>query len=108
MSPTNPTEDAHPTRKLLTLVCEATLEPLLIHDLPALGAHGYTITDARGRGDHGERDGAWPAAANVRIEVICDEATARAIVAFVQQRYYANYGMVAWLSEVEVLRPAKF
>lgn len=104
----NPTNDAHPTRKLLTLVCEATLEPLLTHDLPALGAHGYTITDARGRGDHGERDGAWTADANIRIEVICDEATARAIVAFVQERYYANYGMVAWLSDVEVLRPAKF
>jgi hypothetical protein len=104
----NSMNDAPATRKLLTLVCEATLEPLLIHDLPALGAHGYTITDARGRGEHGKRDGAWPAAANIRIEVICEETTARAIVAFVQERYYANYGMVAWLADVEVLRPAKF
>ena len=35
-------------RKLLTIVCEADLETLVVRDLKTLGARGYTITDARG------------------------------------------------------------
>ena len=38
-------------RKLLTIVCEADLETLVVRDLKALGARGYTITDARGDDD---------------------------------------------------------
>ena len=37
-------------RKLLTVVCEGALESRLIKDLLALGAKGYTVTDAHGTG----------------------------------------------------------
>jgi hypothetical protein len=30
------------------------------------------------------------------------------IVAHLQERYYANYAMVLWIEDVEVLRPPKF
>jgi len=95
-------------RKLLTIVCEADLETLVLRDLKALGARGYTITDARGDGTHGERDAAWPSSANIRIEVLCTEQTASQIVEHLQNRYYANYGMVTFLLDVQVLRPEKF
>ena len=94
--------------KLLTIICEAELESALIRELPALGANGYTITDARGRGAHGTRDAAWTPGANIRVEVLCSEPTALAIAEHLERRYYADYAMVLFVSEVAVLRPAKF
>jgi hypothetical protein len=95
-------------RKLLSVVCEASLEPALAADLMALGVHGYTIYDARGSGAHGRRDAKWPPSANIKIEVLCAEPTAMLILEHLQARYYANFGMVTFLSDVAVMRPEKF
>ena len=51
---------------------------------------------------------AWDEARNIRVEVICARAQAETLLAHLQVRYFANYAMVAYLSEVEVLRPGKF
>ncbi|MFC5299770.1 P-II family nitrogen regulator [Azospira restricta] len=93
---------------LLTVVCEASLEDDLVADLGTLGATGYTITDARGSGAHGVRDAAWPPGANIRVEVLCDGRTAEAIAHHLEERYYADYAMVLFTSDVGVLRPRKF
>ena len=95
-------------RRLLTIVTEATLEGTLVRDLETLGAHGYTITDARGKGSRGTRDATWTAQANIRIEVLCDAATASAICTALRERYYDNYSMVLYVGTVDVLRPEKF
>jgi hypothetical protein len=95
-------------RKLITLICEAPLERMLTGDIMSLGAHGYTVTDARGRGARGVRDASWREASNIRIEVVCDEATAKRISQFVQQKYYDHYAMILFLQDVAVLRPEKF
>lgn len=95
-------------RKLLSIVCEACLESRVAHDLGVLGARGYTVTDARGHGAHGPRDGNWPPSANVRFDVICDTPTAHAISRYLHEHYYQNYGMISYLSDVQVLRPEKF
>ena len=96
------------TRKLLTIVCEASLERSVVADLQRLGALGCTITDARGHGSHGERDGLWPPSANIRIEILCDLAVAKAITFNLQSRYYAQYGMIIFITDAQVLRPDKF
>lgn len=95
-------------RKLLTIVCEASLEPAIVADLLALNLHGYTISDARGSGTHGQRDSAWPPSANIRIEVLCAEEMALTILDHLQESYYANFGMVTFLSDVWVMRPERF
>lgn len=95
-------------RKLLTVVTEASLERVLAADIERLGAHGYTITDARGKGSRGARNASWTESSNIRIEVVCDDATAQAIADHLQARYYAHYGMILFISDVEVLRPEKF
>jgi nitrogen regulatory protein PII len=95
-------------RKLLTIVCEADLERTLVDELTAHGARGYTVTDARGHGAHGARDGLWPSAANIRIEVLCDDHLASAIAEDLEARYYQRYGMVIFIADVLVLRPGKF
>lgn len=96
------------TRKLLTVVTEAALENSLIRDLDRLGAHGYTIVDARGKGSRGVRNASWDASGNIRIEVVCDEQTAHTIAAHLQAHYYDDYAMVLFMSDIEVLRPEKF
>ena len=95
-------------RTLLTIICEAALESTLVREFGEHGARGYTITEARGKGDHGRRDAAWAPHANIRVEVLCDRATAMEIAQLLRERYYDNYSMIMYLSEVEVLRPQKF
>ncbi|MCO4239592.1 P-II family nitrogen regulator [Pseudarthrobacter raffinosi] len=96
------------TRKLLTVVTEAVLEGTLVRDIDRLNARGYTITDARGKGHRGVRSAGWEANSNIRIEVVCDEATADAIAAYLQEHYYEDYAMILFVSDVDVLRPEKF
>ena len=92
----------HPApRKLLTIVCEASLEADVVRDLASLGAHGYTITDARGCGTHGIRDGARRPRRTSASRCFGDEVTDQVICA----RYYENFGMISFLADVAVLRP---
>jgi hypothetical protein len=95
-------------RTLLTVITEAALEPILLRELDRMGVKGYTVSDARGRGNRGIRDAAWEEAANIRLEVICSRTLAENVLGEWQSRYYRNYAMVAFLSEVEILRPEKF
>lgn len=96
------------TRKLLTVICEADLERAVTADLVRAGASGYTVSDVRGHGVHGERDGLWPPSANIRIEVLCDQALAESAAFDLKSRYYERYGMVIFIADVQVLRPDKF
>ncbi len=96
------------TRTLLTLITEAAIEQSLLRDMDRLGIRGYTVSDARGRGSHGVRDGMWDEAANIRIEVICSRAQAESVLMHVKARYYSDYAMVTFLHEVEIMRPDKF
>lgn len=101
---TLPTE----TRTLLTVITEAAVEQTLLRELDAIGVRGYTVSDARGKGSRGVRDAAWEEAANIRIEVICPRAQAESVLGHLQRRYYADYAMVAFLQDVEILRSEKF
>ncbi len=96
------------TRKLVTIVTESALEDMLVREIETLGARGYTITDARGKGGRGKRDATWAPHANIRLEVLCDADTAHAICSALRERYYDNYSMVMYVGEVDVLRPEKF
>ena len=96
------------TRTLLTVICEAALEKKLLADLEALGAPGWTLSEARGRGSRGVRSAGWDTDGNIRLEVICARDLAERLAEYLQDHYYTNYAMVCYLAEVEVLRPEKF
>lgn len=96
------------TRTLLTVICEAALEKKLVADLDRLGAPGWTLSDARGRGSRGVRSAGWETEGNIRLEVICSRELAERLVAHLQAHYYDNFAMVCYLAEVAVLRPEKF
>ena len=70
--------DAH-IRTLLTVICEAALEKKLVADLEQLGAPGWTISDARGRGGRGVRSAGWDTEGNIRVEIICTRDIAERI-----------------------------
>jgi nitrogen regulatory protein PII len=95
-------------RVLVTIVTESVLERQLTDDLKRLGVHGYTITEARGEGHRGVRAADWEHSANIRVETICEERVAQAIMQHISRTYYANYAMIAFTQEVEVMRPEKF
>jgi hypothetical protein len=95
-------------QQLLTIITESILESSLIKDIERLGAKGYTIMDVRGKGSKGMRSGGWDASASIRVEVICGDAVAESISAHLQAKYYNDYAMVIYTSEVNVLRPEKF
>ena len=61
-----------------------------------------------GRAGRGVRDAGWDPSANLRIEVVCDAATASAIAAHLRDRYYDHFAMILFISDVEVLRADKF
>ena len=97
----------HP-RKLVVIITESALEKALARDVIALGAHGYTISDVRGRGSHGTREAAWEADRNIRIEVMCDAPVAERIAQWMREKYYENYAMTLYIADIGVLRPDKF
>lgn len=95
-------------KKLLTIVTEAVLEAPLVKVLQQLGAHGYTVCDARGGGSHGVQGGGWSFEGNIRVDVVCDATVAEAIAAHCQQAYLPHYGLILYVSDVGVLRADKF
>ncbi len=93
------------SRKLLTIVTEAAVESLLIKEIEKLGAQGYTITPARGKGRRGARHAEWMPNSNIRMEIICDVATADALTTHLHQHYYQHYAMIVLCTDIEELRP---
>jgi nitrogen regulatory protein PII len=96
------------TRRMVTIVTEAALERALIAELEQLGARGFTITDARGKGSRGTRQSDWAQEGNIRVEVICEPALAERIAERVRERFYDHYAMILFLQDVSVLRSDKF
>ncbi|MFN0317705.1 MAG: P-II family nitrogen regulator [Burkholderiales bacterium] len=95
-------------KTMLVVICEAPLEKLLTADALRLGASGYTITDVRGSGRGGAREGAWDADRSIEMKVICNDDVARRLAAHVLETYGENYALTIYLKDVRVLRPEKF
>lgn len=96
------------TKTILTIITESSLEKKLCNDIEALGAGGYTITDARGKGEWGARAASWEYEGNIRIEVICSDVTGDAIKQHLQDNYYDDFAMIIYSHDVEVMRSSKF
>lgn len=92
---------------LLTIVAEAILEDHVVRDLYSVGVTGHTASSARGTGSRGLRSGAG-GEGNVRIEVLCRPDIADAALELLAARYFEHYAVVAWVTEVDVLRGDKY
>ncbi|HEY5642188.1 MAG TPA: transcriptional regulator [Woeseiaceae bacterium] len=96
------------TRKLVTIITETVLELDICEALEELGAAGYTISNARGKGSRGVRDAGWASSGNIRIEIVCSDEVAKRITGHMRSHYYDDYAMIIFESDVRVLRPDKF
>lgn len=96
------------SRKLVTVVCESSLERRVLETLREAGAGGYTLADVRGGGARGVRSGDWEGGRSVEIQVLCDVSTAERLVERLLERYSADYALALWVADVSVARPEKF
>lgn len=92
---------------LVTIVAEAVLESRLLRELHDAGAHGWTVTDARGEGPRNRRTGDI-AGGNVRIESVVSPAVADAVIARLVEGYFPHFACIAWTAPVQVVRTEKF
>jgi nitrogen regulatory protein P-II 2 len=95
-------------RKLLVIIGEGALEKNLVRDVGRFGAQGYTITDVRGGGGQGEREGSWENDRSIEMKIIADAAVAEQIAQHVLATYAPHYAIVMFTAEVGVFRPQKF
>lgn len=94
-------------KKLLTVVCEATLEARLIKDFLDLGAKGYTITPAHGTGPRNQRNGDLEGG-NIKLEVVAGEETVEKLLKKLKENYFPHYAVSSWICDVEVLRDERY
>jgi nitrogen regulatory protein P-II 2 len=99
--------DIHP-RRMLVIIGESALEKMLVRDARAFGAHGYTITEVRGGGERGDREGRWEADRSIEMKVICDVDVAAKLAEHVLASYAPNYAVTLYTAEVGIFRPQKF
>lgn len=93
--------------KLVTIVADRLWIDPLTNEILKLGATGYTLSDAHGRGESGRAPLDWEGA-NVRIEVIASPATASRIIQHMADHYFDRHGFIAFLQDIEVVRGEKY
>lgn len=93
--------------KLVTVVAETVLRERITRRLLEWGATGFTVIESNGKGSRGIRSGDVPGE-GVRIEAVVDAETAERILNGVSDRYFENYAVIAWVSDVQVVRGQKY
>ena len=97
----------HPM-KLVTIICEALLEERVVEILRQCGSHGHTAYSVRGSGSQGDRSADIVETGNVQIEIIVKPAVAEAVLERLHHELFSSYAMVAYETDVRVMRPQKF
>ena len=97
----------HPM-KLVTIVCEAYAQEPVTKLLGEVGAHGWTVFAVEGDGSRGKRPADIREFANIQIEVIVPPEVAQQLLARLGQDFFPRYAMIAFESDVRVLRREKF
>ncbi len=94
--------------KLVTIICESILEERVVELLREAGANGHTAFHVRGSGSQGERSADIFEAGNIQLQVIVKPAVAETLLMRLHSELFKSFAMVAYETEVRVLRPEKF
>lgn len=95
------------TLKLVTIVTERILEDRLLRAIEKLGAKGYTLTQATGRGSRGVRASEWEGP-DTRIESLVSPQVADAIVEHIATEYFEHYAVIVYVQDAQVVRGEKY
>jgi nitrogen regulatory protein P-II 2 len=94
---------------LLTIVTETLARPALSRLLSRHGQSSFTVTTVEGAGDSGgQRTGDMDALSNVKLEMITTRERADTLLGELERDYFPNFAMIAYTSDVGVVRQAKF
>jgi len=94
--------------KMVTVICEELVRPVVERLLKEVGAHGFTVFPVEGAGQQGSRRGEMSEFRNVQFEVIVQPAVAEKLMERLQSEYFPRYTMIAYEQDVRVLRREKF
>lgn len=97
----------HPM-KLVTIVCESHAREAVTKMLREAGAHGWTLFPVEGDGAHGRRPADIPEFTNVQVEVVVPPEVSNTLFDRLGREFFPRYAMIAFESDVRVLRPGKF
>ena len=93
--------------KLVTIIAEPVLESRLTSELRQLGATGWTVVEGRGEGSRGIHAADIPGV-NIRIDSIVTPDVAERVVQHMATHYFAEYEVIAYVSDVAVIRGEKY
>lgn len=96
------------TIRRITVYATKGLEKTLIERFLAMGAKGYTITEARGMGEHATLDDPLATSSHVRIELLLQPETAEKIMEYVAQLHTQHRPVAACVESVQVSDPEHF
>lgn len=95
------------TLKKITIVAERLLREPLLKLLRSSGSSGHTVIAVEGEGSRGVNAGDFEGR-NVQIESIVSAQVAQTVLEGIAAKYLENYAVIAYVSDVDVLRSAKF
>lgn len=95
------------TLKLVTIVTERILEDRLLRKVEELGAKGYTLTQATGKGSRGVRASEWEGP-DTRIQSLVSEKVADSIVEYIAENFFEYYAVIVYVQDAEVVRGQKY
>ena len=93
--------------KLVTIICEPVLSSRILERSHTLGATGFTMTEVKGEGNGEKSSGEIPDS-KIKIEIVLAPDVAVQLMNSLSETYFENYSIIAYSSEISVLRPEKF
>ncbi len=94
--------------KLLTITCEILAQKNIIEILKKHQITGYTTYEVDGNGARGLRGQGLKNEKNVKIEIIMREEKLSDVIEEISRTMFANFALVLYVSDVNVLRIEKF
>ena len=96
------------TMKLLTITCEILVQKNIIEILKKHKITGYTTYEVDGNGARGLRGQGLKTEKNVKVEVIMREEKLSDVIEEISRTLFANFALVLYVSDVQVVRTEKF
>jgi nitrogen regulatory protein P-II 2 len=93
--------------KMITIVALDSLQNRIVADLKICGIKGYTIAEVEGEGLYEQHFTDWEGR-NIRIETLVAEDKVLTIMDMLNQNYFEKYGVIAFVTTVEVIRKEHF
>jgi len=91
----------------VTIIAERVLRDDLLELLKRHGSTGWTLTAVEGEGSRGIRASEWEGR-SVQIDTLVSTETADAIMDEVGEKYFADWSVIVYAADVEVLRGEKY